>query len=278
MVDGGGITSDDLLCTAEELRQRGDAFKLTLLGLSPDEGTPPPPPPRSTVLVVVVAAVVLAAVIGTTIALTTGNATRTATNIGGSGFAAPTPASPFTSRPPTVLSTIAGENVGLVNEAPVLHDVGDSITAMSRWAIRQELGSYRVLFAAHGGVQMAEQEPVIARWAAQGFSEWVIELGTNDAWHGNPNALSDFSTEVSVLQDQKCVVLVTVNPTINQIAVQLDEAIASTASQWPNFRVLDWGTIEHHNPAWLLPDGIHPSTSGQRELARLEGTALAGCA
>jgi lysophospholipase L1-like esterase len=46
------------------------------------------------------------------------------------------------------------------------------------------------------------------------------------------------------------------------------------AEAHPNVHLLDWGTIEYQNPAWLSGDGIHPTPAGQAALAALETQEL----
>ena len=54
------------------------------------------------------------------------------------------------------------------------------------------------------------------------------------------------------------------------IADQINDALARLALGHANVHILDWGYLEYGNPAWLEPDLIHPTPSGQAELATLE--------
>ncbi|MGA2521769.1 MAG: hypothetical protein ABSG81_13260, partial [Acidimicrobiales bacterium] len=129
-----------------------------------------------------------------------------------------------------------------------------------------------------GGTKIAQHLSTIQTLVDSGPPrDWVIELGTNDALGNNPNWAADFAQEVSLVQDQPCVVFVTVNPTLGPVSTGIDGAIAAAVAAHANFRSLDWGTIEFSDPAWLLSDHLHPTPTGAEELARLENTVLHTC-
>ena len=134
------------------------------------------------------------------------------------------------------------------------------------------------MFNAIGGTTIAQHLATIDSIEAKGGAfDWVVELGTNDAGMQNQNWASDFSDEVDELADQPCVVFVTVNPKLGPISVDIDDAITSAVAAHPNFRALDWGNVELRKPHWLTADGIHPTKTGEAELARLDRRAVLGC-
>jgi lysophospholipase L1-like esterase len=158
--------------------------------------------------------------------------------------------------------------------------VGDSITALARSDVIRDLHQDNLYLDAIGGTTMAEHLSKIEEVAGDGQQwDWVVELGSNDALPepSNPNWASDFAHEVAALQNQRCVVFVTVNPRFGAIATGIDQAIATAVTSHPNFHTLDWGDIEFRKAGWLRPDGIHPTTAGAAELAKLMRQSIHGC-
>jgi len=157
--------------------------------------------------------------------------------------------------------------------------LGDSISELASADITHELRHDTVYVDAVGGSRMAAHLPTIQRLSTDGSTwDWVVELGTNDAIApANTNWSTDFANEVAALQGQGCVVFVTVNPDLGSVATGIDDAIASAVASHPNFHTVDWGTIEFRRPAWLISDHIHPSVSGDVELAKLVYKAIRGC-
>ena len=106
--------------------------------------------------------------------------------------------------------------------------------------------------------------------------DWIIELGTGDAFFGNARWARSFKSEISLLSHQECVILVTVNPRLDPpIAEAIDAAITYIANSEPQFHVLDWGSYEWSYRGWVMSDGIHPTATGSAALASLEAAALA---
>ena len=154
-------------------------------------------------------------------------------------------------------------------------DIGDSITAFTEPRLTSTLRHYRYTIFGYPGVPMAPMLGVIQSVVANVPSQdWVVELGTNDQGIGNASWATNFGNEVATLQTQHCVIFVTIYPTLGTIAAGINVAIDTAVASHANFHVLDWGTIEFQNPKWLQADRIHPSATGQVELADLERTAL----
>ena len=155
---------------------------------------------------------------------------------------------------------------------------GDSISAIAKSDITRDLHRYNLYIDAVGGTTMVQHLANIRQVASDGLPrDWVIELGTNDTLGHNPNWESDFANEVSALQTQHCVAFVTVNPTLGPIGPALNGSIADAVASHPNFRSIDWGSMEFRKPEWLRGDHIHPTPAGSAELAKLIRKAILSC-
>jgi lysophospholipase L1-like esterase len=156
--------------------------------------------------------------------------------------------------------------------------IGDSISQIATPDLTRALRQYNVYVDAVGGTLMADHLAKIQRVVSEGqTSDWVIELGTNDALRENPSWASDFTNEVTALEAQTCVVFVTINPRFGVIGDGINQAIDSAVASHPNFHSLDWGDVQLNKPQWLQSDGIHPTKAGSAELAKLERKAILGC-
>lgn len=204
---------------------------------------------------------------------TTSPVDTTTTVPGGSGGAPSTTTGPGATSPPVSVPEPPNpdRNVAFV---------GDSITVLAASDLNHVLRGYRLTFDAVPSTTMAEHLQKIEQIASDGKPrDWVIELGTNDAFRSpaNANWASDFNNEVAALQTQRCVVFLTVNPRFGPVATGINGAIASAVATHANFHSLDWGDIEFRKPQWMASDGIHPSKSGIVELTKLEHKAVRDC-
>jgi hypothetical protein len=175
---------------------------------------------------------------------------------------------------------LAGVGVWIVLDVisgpPAVAVVGDSITALSRASIADALAQagYAPTIEATPGVKMSQASAAIDQLAQQGPSDWIIELGTNDAGGNNRLWSEAFLTEWQKIESSDCVIYVSVSPQAGQIAAQIDSSLAGLAANHSNVHVLDWGHLEYDHPGWVEPDTIHPTPAGQVELANLEAQAL----
>ncbi len=158
------------------------------------------------------------------------------------------------------------------SSGPTVAVVGDSITALSRQSIASSLAQagYHPTIDAVVGIEMAQAEPLVDQLAAHGPSDWIIELGTNDAGLNNANWALPLLAEWHQVQSSRCVIYLTVSQHVGPIAAQIDTSLDGLARSYANVHVLDWGFLEYANPAWIEPDMIHPTPAGQTELAALE--------
>jgi lysophospholipase L1-like esterase len=152
--------------------------------------------------------------------------------------------------------------------------VGDSISYISGGAIGYAFRhGYTVEFEAGVGKTMAEMLPAVKMLASAHPWAFVVELGTNDALYDIPGWKAAFANEENALASQRCVVFITVTPK-GPVRAGVNAAIAAAVKTHSNFHALDWGAVGYGEPAWVEPDGIHPTAAGQKELATLELAAV----
>jgi len=153
--------------------------------------------------------------------------------------------------------------------------VGDSISHLSEGAITRKFEpDYTIEFAAVPGAGMADMLPSVQQFAATDPWAMIVELGTPDAYGDNTDWFNAFVNEVNALTSQRCVVLLTVTPELGSLADDIDAAIYYVGVTHHQFHGLDWGDIEYTKSSWVMPDHIHPTPSGQKELAKLEFSAV----
>ncbi len=159
---------------------------------------------------------------------------------------------------------------------PAVYVVGDSITALSAASISASLteAGYQATISATPGVKIGQALANVTTLAHNQPWAWVIELGTDDAGAGDATWSQPFLQEWAAISPAACVVYVTVSPHSGPVGTQIDSSIEKLAQAHANVHVLDWGRIEYTNPAWVSPDGIHPTPDGEAELAALEAQEL----
>jgi hypothetical protein len=159
---------------------------------------------------------------------------------------------------------------------PAVYVVGDSITALSSASISASLANagYQATISATPGVKIGLALTDVTTLAHNPPWAWVIELGTDDAGAGDATWPQPFLAEWAVISSATCVVYVTVSPRSGPVGTQIDSSIEKLAQAHRNVHVLDWGRIEYTNPAWVSPDGIHPTPDGEATLAALEAENL----
>lgn len=172
--------------------------------------------------------------------------------------------------------------------------VGDSITYDSGAAILNTLSpKYAVGVDGAPGYTIGGQLPVIEAMANHGSpppQDWIFNLGTDDAIenaHGHATGWqTDLATALRLMNyDSSCVILVTIGSNADSygggagsVAVQINAALEQAAAANPaKVKIIDWAALVVQNPGWLQPDGIHPNTLGQQELAHLYQVALQSC-
>ena len=155
---------------------------------------------------------------------------------------------------------------------PTVAVVGDSITKLSQQSIATSLtqAGYHPIVQAVIGIEMVQAVSSIDQLAQQDPNDWIIELGTNDAGRNNPSWQLPFLDIWHQVRSSGCVIYVSVSQRAGPIATQINTSLAGLARAHANVHILDWGSLEYLNPAWLEPDLIHPTPAGQVELAALE--------
>ena len=169
---------------------------------------------------------------------------------------------------PRLSDTAAQQSSG----PPTVAVVGDSITELSQQSINASLtqAGYRPTVQATIGIEMVQAVPSVDQLAQQDPSDWIIELGTNDAGRNNPLWQLPFLAIWHQVRSSGCVIYLSVSQRAGPIATQINSSLAGLARAHANVHILDWGGLEYLNPAWLEPDLIHPTPAGQAELAALE--------
>jgi hypothetical protein len=171
------------------------------------------------------------------------------------------------------LSDAAGQRS---SSPPTVAVVGDSITELSQQSITASLtqaGFHPVVHAVIG-IEMVQAVPWVDQLAQQKPSDWIIELGTNDAGRNNPSWTLPFLAVWHQVRSSGCVIYLSVSQHAGPIATQINASLAGLALTHANVHVLDWGNLEYLNPAWMEPDMIHPTPAGQAELAAVETQEL----
>ncbi len=111
---------------------------------------------------------------------------------------------------------------------------------------------------------------------------WVIALGTNDTadvYVGSHVSLAvRIQRMMSVIGTQPAMwvnvrSLVATGPYSEADMQRWNQALVQACSSYPNMRVYDWASVVR--PAWFISDGIHYSSPGSAERARLIAGALA---
>lgn len=166
--------------------------------------------------------------------------------------------------------------VGESSSPPTVAVVGDSITALSRESIERSLdqAGYKPTVDAVIGIETAQAQPLVDQLAQQNPTDWIIELGTNDAGQSNSMWPLPFLAQWQQVRSSACVIYLSVSPHAGPIANQINVSLAKLAQAHTNVHILNWGQLEYANPAWLEPDKIHPTPAGQVELADLETQEL----
>ncbi len=173
------------------------------------------------------------------------------------------------------LSDVAG-----AQPKPSIQFVGDSTQAETMPAIAADLAPGSYSFYGHPSLTIGDAVPFMRSHHPK---DWVIELGTNDAVPGYPTWTSEFDAEVNAVQHAHCVILVTVSLVAgseggdrsNGVAKALNDAMYAEARKNHVFHVVDYSHLYTHYKLWVSQlDAIHPTETGQAELAQMETEAL----
>jgi hypothetical protein len=141
-----------------------------------------------------------------------------------------------------------------------------------------------------GGTSVVETLPgqinaynVAKKFASHGYRGcWVIALGTNDTADvaiGSPvSRVQRIKRMMSVIGNQPVLwindkSLLTSGPYSEQNMQLWDQALTQEASHYPNMRVYDWAAVVQNS--WYISDGIHFTSQGYAQRARLIADALA---
>ncbi len=126
-------------------------------------------------------------------------------------------------------------------------------------------------------------DDVARKWQDRGFAGcWVLALGTNEAANvavGSPTGFDERIARMMDAADGEPVLWVNVKsirPDGPYSASNLEgwnEALLNACDKYPNMRIYDWAADVRDN--WFIDDGIHYTSKGYAQRARLIAAALA---
>jgi peptidoglycan/LPS O-acetylase OafA/YrhL len=141
-------------------------------------------------------------------------------------------------------------------------------------------GATSIVETLPGGTNAQE---VAQRLIADGYRGcWVLALGTNDTADVYVGSSVDLETRIdrmmSILGDQPVLwvnvkSLVGGGPYAEPNMERWNSAVRAACSKYPNMRIFDWASVV--KDSWFIPDGIHYTSPGYAERARLIAKALA---
>lgn len=146
---------------------------------------------------------------------------------------------------------------------------------------RDEIRGARSIIERYQGEENADE--VATRQKAAGYEGcWVLALGTTDSANinagANAPAAERIDTMMSIIGDDP-VLWVNVKTLVgegdawaNSGMVAWNAAVAEASGRYPNLRVYDWAAVVQD--AWFQDDGIHYTSAGNVERARLIADAL----
>ena len=124
---------------------------------------------------------------------------------------------------------------------------------------------------------------VARKWQERGFGGcWVLALGTNEAANvavGSPTGFDERIARMMDAADGEPVLWVNVKsirPNGPYSASNLagwNKALLDACAKYPNMRIYDWASDVHDG--WFIDDGIHYTSRGYAQRARLIAAALA---
>jgi hypothetical protein len=124
---------------------------------------------------------------------------------------------------------------------------------------------------------------VATKWQERGFDGcWVLALGTNEAANvavGSPTGFEERIARMMQVADGEPVLWVDVKsirsdgPYSASSLEAWDEALLDACDEYPNMRVYDWSADVR--AGWFIEDGIHYTSKGYAQRARLIAAALA---
>lgn len=164
--------------------------------------------------------------------------------------------------------------------APRVVIAGDSITALSRPVIVAALEDrYRVRIDAFSGRTIGEVVPALAQQVATRPAVAVVNLGTNDMDHGHRRWEPDLDRMLHLVADVPCVEVFTIYDGLHpppgaNIGTDINARLTAAAAAG-SVHLIDWNAAVRRDPGLIVADGIHPSISGQRWIARAIRDAIA---
>ena len=176
----------------------------------------------------------------------------------------------------TLIASLGGLSSCTLFSHPTVDVVGDSITYLSKSSIQETLSSngYSPTIKAVPGAKIVQSLATIDALAVHPPSDWIIELGTDDAGASNTGWSLPFLAAWKAVSPSDCVIFVTISKLAGPIASDINSAIKQLVKTNHNAHELDWSSIEYLHPGWVHSDNIHPTKAGQAQLAKDELHAL----
>lgn len=186
--------------------------------------------------------------------------------------------------------------VGWAQPRPLVVLGGDSITELSAGALAGAIdgtlgiGGNDVSVVARSGATAGEMEPEVVATAADGPTQVVINLGTNDAVRTGDldAAIASIERMAAAFPGASCIHLVTLSESMVTFedpvgpgvrAADLNRRIIDLAAR-SGYRVIRWDQIVADGVARGEPltlDSIHPDEAGEARLGEAYREAVEGC-
>lgn len=167
--------------------------------------------------------------------------------------------------------------------------IGDSLTLLVVDQVAAKAKpDHEVTADATWGRRIDEQLDIARKIASEDPQQVVINLGTNNVLqrHDPTASVEDLSTLLDVLDDVRCVHLVTVNENIRRLgadysaeAKAINDGIRTLAERQLNIDIVDWNEIvtAHLGEPILDADTVHPTPAGVELLADAYVDAINRC-
>jgi hypothetical protein len=176
-----------------------------------------------------------------------------------------------------------------VDAGPVV--VGDSLTVSVSSSLRSRIPNIEVQARSARTIRRSvltdNGYDLLSTLGPKGHRQWVIELGTNDAWTATmpmSTVLGDVNSFVGrlrrVMPRGSCVawILPYIGPPaslqIRRRSQTIARAITTAVGRLECGFTVDWPRIASRNPALLEPDGVHLSPKGMLRFVELVAKAV----
>jgi hypothetical protein len=157
--------------------------------------------------------------------------------------------------------------------------IGDSLAEGTQAILPSALPGWNVTTNAERGRPLATGMQILAGTQISGRVALAFSLFTND----DPTHVSALDsavrTSVSRAGSRGCAVWATiVRPPVNGVSyAAANQRLNQLASQLPTLRVVPWAAAVAAHPSWVGGDGVHATSEGYRQRARMYADAARSC-